>query len=122
MLRQRHALRSALWWQGLHGGDQRCVARAPRRVFGALAAGVARIDAGDVQGNSQCGASCLRVADKIFSRSLQAVVHMDGLHLARVKAGANMQQHARICAAAIGHRHGQRHAGCGYCGFEGGCA
>ena len=122
MLRQRYALWSVLWRQRLHCGYQCRVACAPRRIFGALTTGVARINAGDVQGHGQRVASCLRMADKILSCSLQAVVNVDGAHLAGVKTRANMQQRARISAAAIGHSDGQRHLRCSDCSFELGCA
>jgi predicted regulator of Ras-like GTPase activity (Roadblock/LC7/MglB family) len=55
-----------------------------------------------MQGHLQCTAKRLAMRRKVIRRRLQAVVDVDGLHLARELLGTHEQQRGRVCAAAVG--------------------
>ena len=62
------------------------------------------------------------IPEVTLSDVVRLTVYVDGADLAGVEPRTNMQQRARISAAAIGHRNRQRHLRCGDGILELGCA
>jgi len=96
------------------------VAGAPGRIFGAVALGMAGIDAMHLQRHAEALAHAGAMPFEIVSRCLQPVVNVKGHHLSRPDGCARGQQGRGIRTAAEAHRQRQmRRLERGHRAFEG---